>query len=265
MFREFPPGGNLFLIAHYVNEPYPRHRHDYYELNYIYRGTLINEIDGRKVHMTAGDLVIMNRSASHSLTPLSDNCLLLNICIRRELFRRLLRPVLRVKSPLKTFFSDKSGDGLHLFYPLLSDRKCQVMLSSILQIYSANRFRETPELEHLFIRFFTVLGNSEEYSVKGPDETSFGILNALREDCLSSLADIAAKLKTPEADIIDLVHTDYGRSAFDVLSEERIKHAAEMLADRKMSLYIVAGKCGYQNVWDFAARQRVLAGSVRKL
>ena len=252
VFREFPPGGNIFLIAHYVNEPYPVHRHDYFELNYIYRGAVINETDGRKIHMTVGDLLLMNQYARHSLAPLSGDCLLLNICIRKELFKKLIHPVFRLKTLFRSFVSDKTTEGAHLFYPLASNRKCQVLLSSILQIYSASRFRETPELERLFVKFFTELGESCEYSLRGPDETTFHIINALRENCLSSLEVIAGKLNMTTSALISLVREAYGRSVFDILGEERIKHAVDLLANKKMSLYIIAEKCGYANISEFS-------------
>ena len=100
-----PQGGSIFLIAHYVNEPYPEHSHDYFELIYIYRGTLINRIDERESYMSAGDLAVMNRNARHSLIPRSDNCLLLNIYIRKA-----LRHCVRRCTPLGSLLT---GKGLH--------------------------------------------------------------------------------------------------------------------------------------------------------
>lgn len=253
VFREYPQGGNIFLIAHYVNEPYPEHSHDYFELNYIYHGTLINCIDGKKVYMSAGDLAVMNRKARHSLIPHSHNCLLLNICIRKDFFRKVLRHSVRKRSPLGLLLT---GGGLYrgnyIFYPLSQNRRFQVLLSSILQIYSANRFRETPELEHLFLSLFAELSSTRDFSLKGPDEETLRLIDTLRSEGLRPLSEIAGKLNLPEEYITEYVKETYGRNVSDLLREKRMKYAAELLNDKKMSLYLIAEKCGYSNVSAFS-------------
>ena len=253
VFREFPQGGNIFLIAHYVNESYPEHSHDYFELNYMYRGTLINRIDGRDVYMSSGDLVLMNRNARHSLIPRSDNCLLLNICIRKEFFRKSLLRAVKRRSPLGHLLLGRdSGSGNYLFYPLEQNRRFQVLLSSVLQIYSASRFRETPELEHLFPTLFSVLAEAEEFSRTGPDEETLRLIEGLRSDGLLPIEKIAENLGVTAEYMQIHIKEYYGRTAADMLREIRILYASELLSDKKISLYLVSEKCGYENVTAFS-------------
>lgn len=253
VFREFPQGGNIFLIAHYVNEPYPEHSHDYFELNYIYRGTLINNIDGRDIYMSAGDLVVMNRNARHSLIPRSDNCLLLNICISREFFRKSLLHTVKRRSRLGLLLLGQNiHGGNYLFYPLGQNRRFQVLLSSVLQIYSASRFRETPELEHLFPTLFSVLSETETFSREGPNEETLRLLSGLRTDGLLPLEKIAENLGVTVEYIQMHIKEYYGRTAAGILREKRMKYASELLSDKKISLYLVAEKCGYTNVSAFS-------------
>ena len=253
VFREFPQGGNIFLIAHYVNEPYPEHSHDYFELNYIYRGTLINNIDGRDIYMSAGDLVVMNRNARHSLIPRSDNCLLLNICISREFFRKSLLHTVKRRSRLGLLLLGRNiHGGNYLFYPLGQNRRFQVLLSSMLQIYSASRFRETPELEHLFPTLFSVLSETETFSREGPNEETLRLLSGLRTDGLLPLEKIAENLGVTVEYIQMHIKEYYGRTAAGILREKRMKYASELLSDKKISLYLVAEKCGYTNVSAFS-------------
>lgn len=262
VFREFPQGGNIFLIAHYVNEPYPEHGHDYFELNYIYRGTLINNIDGREIYMSAGDLAVMNRNAHHSLIPRSDSCLLLNICIHKDFVKKMLHHSVRRRSILGSLFTGKgSYSGNYIFYPLRQNRRFQVILSSILQIYSANRFRETPELEWLFLSLFAELSNTADFSMKGPDEDSRRLISALRSDGLLPLSEIAQKLGTKEDYITKCVKETYGRDVSDILREKRIKYAAELLSDKKMSLYLISEKCGYTNISVFSDDFKLFYGT----
>ncbi len=253
VFRELPPNGSLFLTAHYVNEPYPEHSHDYFELNYMYRGTLINNIDGREIHMSAGDLAVMSFNANHSLIPLSSDCLLLNICMRKDFVRKIMRYSVRRRSPLGSLLTGRGKNkGNHIFYPLSQNRRFQVLLSSILQICSADRFHETPELKRLFLSLFAELSDTADFSLKGPDETTFRLVGALRSDGLRPLSEIAEKLDLTEEYITEYIKETYGRNVSDLLLEKRMEYAAELLGDKKISLYLIAEKCGYSNVLTFS-------------
>lgn len=245
-----------------MTEPYPEHSHDYYELNYLYRGTLINTIDGRDVYMSAGDLIMINLRTSHSLTPKTDNCLLLNICLRKEFFRKILRHTIRKHSAMNGLILRRSENRLkYIFYPLIQNRRFQVLLSSVLQTYSAGRFRETPELERLFIRMFDELSATDEYSLTGPDEETLRLISALHAQSLCPLEDIASEAGLTAGYISEHIKKYCGREACMILREERMKHAAELLANKTTNLYHIAAECGYENITAFADDFRYYYGT----
>lgn len=66
------------------------------------------------------------------------------------------------------------------------------------------------------------------------------------------MAEIAGKLGVTEEYIIQYVKGTYGRSAFDLLREKRMKFAGELLSDKRMSLYLIAEKCEYTNISAFS-------------
>ena len=207
--------------------------------------------------MSAGDLLVMNRSAHHSLIPRSEHCLLLNICIRKDFFRKVLLHSVRRRSPLGALLSAQSTHkqilrNNYIFYPLGHNRRFQVLLSSILQIYSASRFRETPELEHLFLSLFAELAHTNDFSLTGPDENTLHIIGTLYSEGLQPMSEIAAKSGLDEEYITEHVKECYGRSASDILRERRMKYAAELLSDKKVNIYLVAEKCGYKNITTFS-------------
>lgn len=263
VFRKFPASSSVFLIAHYVNEPYPEHSHDYIELNYIYSGSLINEIDHTPVYMARGDLVVINQNACHSLSPLSEKCLLLNICIRKEYIRKLLPHTFQLHLPLKHLLTGRHRDmGNYLFYPMLYNRRFQVYLFSLIQIYASGCFQETPELERIFVNMFSELAETEEYSRRGPDQKTFRITELLKEEPLNTMEDLEQKLGISEAEIKRLVRKNYGRSVGSILREGRMRHAAGLLANRSLSLQFIARECGYgDRMDDFSADFRQIYGS----
>lgn len=149
----------------------------------------------------------------------------------------------------------------YIFYPLIQNRRFQVLLSSILQTYSAGRFRETPELERLFILMFDELSATDEYSMKGPDEETVRLISALHAGSLRSLDDIAAEAGLTADGISEHIREYCGREAGAILREERMKHAAELLANKTTNLYRIAAECGYENITAFSDDFRYYYGT----
>lgn len=260
VFHGFPPNGNIFLITHYINEIYPVHSHNYFEANYVCRGSLINKIEGKDIYMDSGNLILMNRKARHSLIPLSGDCLLLNICIRKEMLRKLLRHT-KGGTPIRRLASDKSSKGCYLFYPLKQNQKFQVLLFSILQVYSAERFRETAELIRLFSKLINTLSISGEYSTQGPDRETFKIIRYLHKSSITSINDISSELGIPSGQIQEQIKLKYGREIESILREKRLERAVEMLSDKRINIFLIAEKCGYNSIADFSSDFRECYGT----
>ena len=232
---------------------------------YVKKGTLLHTGAPENSGNDADPLSLVAVSSvrtSHSLAPKTDNCLLLNICLRKEFFRKILRHTIRKRSAMNGLILRRSENRLkYIFYPLIQNRQFQVLLSSVLQTYSAGRFRETPELERLFIRMFDELSATDEYSLTGPDEETLRLISALHARSLCPLEDIASEAGLTAGYISGHIKEYCGREAGTILREERMKHAAELLANKTTNLYHIAAECGYENITAFADDFRYYYGT----
>ena len=163
--------------------------------------------------------------------------------------------------PPRLFLRRSENRLKYIFYPLIQNRRFQVLLSSVLQTYSAGRFRETPELERLFIRMFDELSATDEYSLTGPDEETLRLISALHARSLCPLEDIASEAGLTAGYISGHIKEYCGREAGTILREERMKHAAELLANKTTNLYHIAAECGYENITAFADDFRYYYGT----
>lgn len=80
------------------------HRHDYIEMAYVLHGKLSQIIEGKKLVMTAGDLLILNLHARHSVERCEKDDIMINIVIRPEFFDRALKLSGLEDSPMRRFF-----------------------------------------------------------------------------------------------------------------------------------------------------------------
>ncbi len=85
-----------------VSPPF-RHRHDFIELNYMYRGSCTNTISGTPYEMQQGDLVIYDTLTYHSIDRIGMQDLLINIILLPREVESVLQALLPGGSPLSTF------------------------------------------------------------------------------------------------------------------------------------------------------------------
>ena len=82
----------------------PRHSHDFIEMAYVLHGSLTHEIEGKKVVMNEGDLLIMNRNAHHAVERCGQEDIMINFIVLPEFFERAIKQAELEESPMQRFF-----------------------------------------------------------------------------------------------------------------------------------------------------------------
>ena len=72
----------------YVNNIYtgkitPYHNHEYYEINYVHKGKVLEYVEGNKLVLEGGDAILMSPSVKHSSHPIGET-VAVNIIVSRE-------------------------------------------------------------------------------------------------------------------------------------------------------------------------------------
>lgn len=80
------------------------HKHDFFELIYVYQGSVINVVDAHEVVLQQGDLCIMNASAIHTLGKLGKQDTVYNILIKPELFNQAFLGLIAENEIISSFF-----------------------------------------------------------------------------------------------------------------------------------------------------------------
>lgn len=251
--EKLPADENFYVIAHELTSDFPEHYHDYYELNYVYRGSLINVIDGNEIYMSAGDLMIFSRNASHALRRHRDDCLLVNFCLTPMAFQGTLKEFFHDTNLISEFLSGAGNpERNYIFFSIGRNQQAQSIITSIIQEYADHDFHRTFALEALFLLLFNHLVNSSDYSFYGIDSETHRMVKALRRNCMKQdFAAIAAGFhKSPEEFDAHLKERT-GRSMKSFADEVRLERAMKLLADPKMNIYQVSEICGFADPEEF--------------
>ena len=81
-----PYGRDVFAFIHHPYQNDILHEHNYFEINYVYRGSLTQIISNETRLMNEGDFCIISPFTEHSVVA-AENSLVLSIQIRKTTFR----------------------------------------------------------------------------------------------------------------------------------------------------------------------------------
>ncbi|MCD7885815.1 MAG: histidine kinase [Lachnospiraceae bacterium] len=251
--EKLPADENLYILTHTVTEDFPNHTHSYYELNYLCSGTLINVIDHHEIYMTAGDLVFLNRSAVHALRCTQPGAVLINFCLKPELFERTLHAFMEEKNLISDFINGTGESGQNfIFFSLGHSLQPQTILTSIIQEYADNQFHQSFTLEAYFLLLFSYLANSEEFSYSGVDSDTSQMLQYLRDNFdKKNIREIAGHFMLTSRQLDEHLKTHTGRSLQDFSDELRLERAVKLLENHNDTIYQIAELCGFQSTDEF--------------
>lgn len=253
IFRELPSNESFYILTHEVSSDFPNHTHDYFELSYLSSGSLINVIDGNEIYMEAGDLVMMNRNAVHSLRYQQQGTLLINFCLKEEFFDRTLLAFYHDENLISGFFHGQTQNSRnYIFFSLGHSLHAQSILTSIIQEYADNGFHQSFALESYFLLLFTYLINAEEYSYYGIDNHTHQMIQYILKHALDlEPEEIAGHFHISADELNQHLKKRTGRNLAGFIREVRLNCAVHLLSRPTLNIYQIVKECGYEDSDEF--------------
>lgn len=76
--------GNIFINKHHRYSEMPNHTHEFVEFNYMLSGSCIQYVNGRKVELQEGEIILLDKDIVQSIDPLGEEDILINILLKDE-------------------------------------------------------------------------------------------------------------------------------------------------------------------------------------
>lgn len=115
------------------------HKHDFYEMIYVYQGKVTNYIDScqtvKELNLKQGDLCLLTPNAAHQLQVEGDSNIIFNILMKKTLFQRLAQEILSHDNPFNHFLINSLFEkNQEESYLLFSKHLCNTIDQSVLQL-----------------------------------------------------------------------------------------------------------------------------------
>ncbi len=246
------PDDDIFMLAHTMDFPAPRHRHDFYEFSYVFNGTVVNIVDGQRLFMLPETLCVMNLNSVHALEIANRNAIMVNLCIRRHLFEEgVFRSYLEDDNVMARFLRGEEGKN-HLFFTDSGNHALAASISRLAQDYvDAGCHPSFSFIGHVLV-FLDELSRTPTYSFYGVGSRAMQMVTYIKEHCATaSIKTIAQEFGYSENYCTQYIKRHTGQTASKLIADARIARAEELLKSSDLSVRAVAEEVGYRSVGHF--------------
>lgn len=243
-------------IANKIPNKEPKlHNHDFFEMNYVYRGTLDNTVENVEVTEGENSLMILSPRARHLSRTRSNEDIVFNFLIKREAVEKIFLQIFSESEYVCRFFMD-SLYNISQRQPYLlfcCTKEIQELLHAMIEeFFHENSFYQSI-LAAKMIELFSML--SREYAkmnrepiVQKDDFTVSFNQYMERYYPKAALADAAEFFGYTASSFSRLVRSRFQKTFSQILRETRIKYACRYLTYSSISIEQVAEIVGYQDV-----------------
>lgn len=239
---------------------YPKHRHNYIELSYVYRGSMVHIIDDEEIVIEQGEIILLNQDIEHEIKPTEETDIILNFIIHPNFLDFLITIGGEKNEIFKFIFhalysSDNYGECL-IFKVSKNDAIKDIIESIITKLYQ-------PALSNsvtlkLYIGMLLVeLANHPQQMISYRKDSyekmiNGSILNYIRIHYKEgSLQELSQLIKQPNYKICKIVKKYTGQTFNQLIQEERLKNSAKLLETTMVPITDVIGSVGYENATYF--------------
>ena len=260
------PGMDILINAHipeFDPNAFP-HKHTFYELIYIHRGTFHMTIDKRTRTFHKGDFVLLNPSVIHRVSLGSPDSQVINILMKRTLFNRSFFHVILDNPGFASFMlpslSKNTKEKNYRIYPHVATDNPIILdyLCNLLREFLEGQTLSKSALEINLSGLCLELTRSHQNTPSVPFTKKSGyfsmadICQYLNENLnTATLENTASRFHYNPRYFSQMIKKIYGKSFSGLLLELKMNHAVHLLTTTELPVTAIIHQCGYENTSYF--------------
>ncbi len=271
--------GRLIGVRRHTRFVYfPRHRHNYVEIVYMYQGSTTHILDGKeRVTLSQGDLLFLNQNVVHEILPAGEGDIAINFMVLPEFFDTAFR-MMEGESLLRDFLVDiltrKSSRSIYLCFQVQDILPVRHLLENMIWslVYGEEYQGNINEITMGLLFLHLVHGNSR---IRYGNQNQFDQERVVRTLSYieahyrtATLEDLCRETHQSLSQMSKFVKKHTGYTFKELLQTKRLNQAAFLLATTELTVSDIIAAVGYENTSYFyrvfQKRFRMTPGEYRK-
>ena len=234
---------------------FPLHKHNYLEIMIVLSGVITHRIDGEAITLGEGDILILNKHVAHSIDKVDTPDIGVNVILSDNFVESLSRELSEtVFSELVKQNSTRDGSGIYLCFSTKGNKQIENIVENLLFElieYSA----DASILKNTTALLFDYLSRKSSKLLKIasrlPDKDGrrrSEIIGYIRSSYrTASLGELSEMMYLSVPYLSKTVKEIFGKSFKELLVEERMRRAAELIAKTDIPIGDIINSIGYEN------------------
>ncbi len=254
--------GKLIDVRHHTRFiHFPKHRHNYIEIIYMYHGSTTHILgNGESVVLEQGDLLFLNQNAEHEILPARYNDIAINFIVLPEFFDTAFK-MMEDESLLRDFLVDilttKSDRSIYLYFQARDELPIQNLMEnmmwSIVHKQENRRNIEQITMGLLFLHLVN-LNDKIKYGSSNPYEQQSvaQILSYIETNYrTATLEELCSMLHQTPSALSKFIKKNTGYNFKELLQTKRLQQGAFLLSTTRLSITDIISAVGYDNTSYF--------------
>lgn len=237
---------------------FPEHTHDYIELVFMCSGSTTHIINGEKILLNEGELLMLGRSARQEILAAGKGDIAVNFIILPQFFGNVLNMLGSEETPIKTFLVEnlgsRNGDVSFLHFRVSDVLPVQNLIENLLWtlIHDAPNKRNINQITFGLL-FLNLLNHTDKLAISVSSQKAvMGVFRYIEENYrTASLSDIANELHYDFYWLSREIKRQTGKTYKTLLQEKRLSQAAYLLKNTNMRIADISVSVGYENISFF--------------
>ncbi len=268
---------DIYISKHDRFAAYPKHSHQFLEMNYMLNGTCDQIVDGKNVHLNKGDLLLMDVGCTHSIGKLSENDILINLLFRdQSISINFLDDMRRSNSVLYDFLLNRvSGESNTVRYIIFRnniDNDIRYTMEDIItEYYSKREFSNSIIKEYLSILLTKLVRHYHVSTDKRSPQQQLviKILKDISEEFRDiSLEKLAKKYDYNKNYLSNFIKREVGIPFTTLVMNQRLIQAHNMITSTNLPISEIIEDIGMKNKNSFYKKYKayylMMTGDERK-
>lgn len=264
--RLFFDNKDIHISKHSRYADYPEHSHQFLELNYMYKGSCHQMINGKEYDLHEGDILLMDAGSRQAISALGKSDILINILFQNNSVSLDWLSRLQGQNSLlyQLLLANSTEHHLnnYLILPTKNNTHVQTIIKQMMTEYFIPRdFSQQIISQYLPILFYELARSMESISTSKKinlEETPYlQVLRLIDEEFQTlSLSSLADRLNFNKNYLSNLIKEQSGKTFTQLITQRKLMKAQLLLQSTRMPIYEIALEVGFSNKTYFYDKYR---------
>ncbi|MFP4697816.1 MAG: AraC family transcriptional regulator [Eubacteriales bacterium] len=258
---------------------FEKHKHDYIEMVFVYSGSINHEIEGKKINLKKGEIILLDMNVEHSIEAASESDIAINILFKKEFFDWYFVKQISYNDLISNFvvkaIYDKSKIKQYIYFKTSeNDQVWHLMLQVLNEYYEERNGMATAIKAYMLLLFNELFRDYQKYLSKQiihKIDTSIvvEILDYIDENYKTVTLKDMAKFFNYSPDYLGKqIKKLTGHTLRDLIRDKKLERAEYLIQKTELSVIDIVAEVGYSNVTyfykQFKSRYGVTPDELRK-